>query len=53
VRRCSDPESGEVSSSVVCGDGGVLCAFLRGRIVYVPVSHMRREPVLVEADSMR
>jgi len=46
----SDPDSD--SLSVVCCDGG-LVSFLRGRMVYVPVSHMSRDPVLLEADSMR
>lgn len=35
------------------GSGGGSCFLCRGRIVYVPVSQMRRDPVAGEAVSMR
>lgn len=38
---------------MVCGDGGIFEAFMRGRTVYVPVSQIRREPVFGEADSIK
>jgi hypothetical protein len=35
------------------GSSAGACLLLRGRIEYVPVSHMRREPVDFEAVSIR
>lgn len=48
-----DKEDGVGEEGGDAGSAGGECLLLRGRILYVPVSQMRREPVEAEAVSIR